>query len=502
MEAVWESLVQEYPFQLEAVARLRAEVGRVLAARLPRRVILQAPTGSGKTVMAGGVIRAAVAKGSRVLFLAATRELITQCSRKLFDFGVPHGLIMAGHGYTPAPVQVASKDTLAVRHGLGRLELPPADLVVVDECHLSLSPGWMRLLSRYEKALVLGLTATPVFGNGKPLGWYQGMVQAAQPSWLIANEYLVPTRCYAPYTPSLKGLGSNGKGDYDARKVERRMNKATLTGDAVAQWHKHAEGRQTIVFCSGVEHSIAVAAAFDRDGVPAEHIDGKTDPEKRAAILGRLSSGQTRVVTNCNVWTAGVDVPVVSCCQLLRPTKSYRLFRQMAGRVQRPHPGKADAVLLDHAGAIGLHGLPDEDVEWSLSGDFRVRHADQPEFKPRVCPKCKAVSTSRTCGACGFAGKEKAREAREVEWLDGELVAVGAPADEYRAFEAHQRLWHKCLAIAANRGLTAGVAASMFIRESKGTKPWEVGGLPNVPAEGDYKKPVAELFPQYARRRA
>ena len=65
-----------------------------------RRLLLVAPTGSGKTVVASEVIRRVVAGGKRCLFVAHRRELIMQCSRKLYDFGVPHGLLMAGKSPT------------------------------------------------------------------------------------------------------------------------------------------------------------------------------------------------------------------------------------------------------------------------------------------------------------------------------------------------------------------------------------------------------------------
>ena len=104
-----------------------------------RRVLLVAPTDAGKTVIAAAIILSWLAAGRRVLFLAHRRELINQASRKLHDAGVDHGIVLAGYPTRPdVPVQVASIQTLHARAIRGRaMDLPDADLVVIDEAHRS-----------------------------------------------------------------------------------------------------------------------------------------------------------------------------------------------------------------------------------------------------------------------------------------------------------------------------------------------------------------------------
>ena len=140
------------------------------------------------------------------------------------------------------------------------------------------------------------------------------------------------------------------------------MNKDKLVGDIVTHWFNYGERRKTVAFACGVGHSIHIRDEFRRSDVRAEHIDGHTPLDERAAILAKLAVGDTDVVTNCMVLTEGWDMPDIGCCILARPTKSMGLFRQMVGRVLRPAPGKIDAIVLDHSGAVFRHGLPEDRV--------------------------------------------------------------------------------------------------------------------------------------------
>jgi DNA repair protein RadD len=488
-------------FQAEALENLRGLVRQGL-----RRLILQSPTGSGKTVMAAHLVRSSVAKGRRVLFLAHRRELIHQAGRKLRSLGVAHGVIMAGRSRTAAACQVASKDTIIARvFHAGTESLPPADLVVVDECHRSLSTWWQKLLALYPRAVVLGLTATPARGDGRGLGdYYDGMVSAARPSRLLAERYLVPTLAYAPTLPDLGGVKVSN-GDYVRSQLEKRMDNPKLVGDVVEHWLRLAAGRLTLVFASGVAHSQHLREQFADAGVSAAHVDGTMEAAERDAILADFTAGRTRVLCNCDVFTEGTDVPPVSCAVLARPTKSRVKFLQMAGRIQRPHPGKENALLIDHSGAVHAHGFPDDDIEWVLTpgrGAVALPSGERPPIPPRICPACSyTFKGPAPCPACGTEMPTRRRSPADM--TAGQLQAVergrGPLGGPDRTPAGQQKYWLRCLAVAAHGGRTPKAAQGMF-RSHYGAAPdpKEVGPYPK---DDQWDVPVAQLWPGFLRGR-
>src|SRR3977135_3219675 len=154
-------------------------------------------------------------------------------------------------------------------------------------------------------------------------------------------------------------------------ELAQRVDTAKLVGDVIEHWHRLSERRPTIVYATTVAHSMHLRDEFRRSGVGAEHSGGGTPTPERDAVLAQLAGGTVEVVCNCMVLCEGFDAPDVGCIVLARPTKSLGLFRQMIGRGLRPAPGKADCLILDHAGAVFAHGLPDHEITRTLAEDRR-----------------------------------------------------------------------------------------------------------------------------------
>ena len=135
--------------------------------------------------------------------------------------------------------------------------------------------------------------------------------------------------------------------------------------------------------------------------------------------------GTIKVIAQCEIATEGWDLPGVHCGIFLRPTQSLGLWIQMTGRCSRLSPGKTHAILLDHTGNCQRLGMPDEDRDWTLTGDVE-RRKKKPPPSIRVCVKCFAASPARaiSCVECGNVFEVKPRQ--EIEEREGELREITA----------------------------------------------------------------------------
>jgi DNA repair protein RadD len=236
-----------------------------------------------------------------VLVLAHRREIITQTQRKLSEHGIRSGIIQAG--FDPRPmeaVQVASIQTLwsrAMRSDA--MELPPAHLLIVDECHHCPATTYRKIIEAYPDAILVGLTATPCRGDGRGLGGlFDVIIETPQVAELVGQGYLVKTRVYAPLDPDLRGVRTVA-GDYVESQLAERMDRDVLVGNIVSHWHRYSERRKTVAFAVNVAHSVHIRDEFLKSGVRAEHLDGSTLKHERDAILARLANGETELVANC-----------------------------------------------------------------------------------------------------------------------------------------------------------------------------------------------------------
>lgn len=470
-------------YQQAAVDALRRSV-----AAGKRAPVLVAPCGSGKTIMARAIVEGAIEKNRNVLFLAPRRELIYQTSAKLSEAGIHHGVMMAGEGRRPgAQVQVASLPTLHRRLADGHAQRPPASVVLVDECHLALAKTTMDVLAGYPDAIKIGLTATPCRGDGRGLGeMFDDLVLGPSIPELTALGFLVPTRYFAPSTPDLEGVGIK-MGDYNQKQLGERMDDPVLIGDVIDNWRRIAGELQTVVFAVNVAHSMHLRDEFERAGVAAEHLDASTPKDERRGILQRFEAGQTQVICNCQIFSYGIDCPPAAACVLAHPTKSLARYHQAVGRVLRPYPGKAECLVIDHAGIVAELGFVADPQPWSLDGKRKIQDAKsstaRKEPKPLTCPQCSTVfAGAGICPACGhdmatrYAAAVEAIEAELQELTRLEDAAAVKRAKKARDDEwpsaRKERFYQELLGLAIERGYKEGWAYHKYIERFEVGPPW------------------------------
>lgn len=393
-----------------------------------RAPLVVLPTGGGKTVIFSHVAASVAARGKHVIVLVHRVELLRQTSAALHKSGVDHSLI--NPKFTPdyrKNVQVASVQTLVKRLHLMR-NVP--DLIVIDEAHHATAGTWRKIVEAFPTARVLGVTATPVRGDGTGLGQQAGgifddLIEGPQVQWLIDGGYLVQPVIYAPKERlDLKGVRMV-RGDYDTAELNSRVDKPKITGSAVAHYSKLCPGQPAVVFCVSIAHAQHVADEFRAAGYSAYAVDGSMEDDIRKRILNGLGNGTVQVVTSCDLISEGTDIPAIACAILLRPTASLGLYIQQVGRALRPCAGKDRAIILDHVGNVITHGMPEEYREWSLDGDKKKKKSkkdDEPTVKVRQCLSCFAMhEPAPTCPHCGYVYPN---EEKKLEVVEGELEQI------------------------------------------------------------------------------
>lgn len=459
--------------------------GRV-ALRTHRAVVLQAPTGFGKTALGAHILESAVKKNRYSLFIVHGRELIEQSIEAFERQGIPHGVIAAGyHPKAYEPVQICSIDTLKRR--LHKLKQP--DLVVWDEAHHIGAAGWTAVYNYFAKAKHIALTATPQRTDQKGLGrYFTHMVEGPSIAELIADGWLVDYKAFAPSTPDLSGVHT-ARGDYVQSEVVDAMNKSVITGDIIKHYLSHARGRRFILFAPSIQYSENMAANFRANNIMAVHVDGETEKEDRKAAMKGFRANNITGLSNVGLFGEGVDVPAAEVLIDCSPSQSLTAVMQRWGRVLRPiyadgfdlntregrlaaiaASPKPFAIILDHSGNIRRHSMPCDDRTWSLSdGQKKKKKAEESDIAVKQCSKCYFLHRpAPKCPSCGFEYPIKHRIIEEVE---GELQEL--QKQQRRQEYVKARTYEELLTLGISRGYDQKKAEWFADKTLRERKEWQ-----------------------------
>ncbi|AYJ85759.1 DEAD/DEAH box helicase [Sphingomonas paeninsulae] len=437
-----------------------------------RRILLQLPTGGGKTVMAAKMLGGASARAIASQFLVHRRELIEQTSDTFRRVDIPHGIIAAGFVENrDRLVQIAGVHTLGNRLDTAT----PPGMIVCDEAHHAVAGTWGKILERYGNAFLIGLTATPERLDGRGLkDHFDVIVKGPSVAELIARGFLSPYTYYAPGKPDLLGVPTRA-GDFNRGELGAAMDKPKLIGNVVEHYQKLAAGKQGVVFAASVEHSKHLAEAFTAAGVRAAHVDGSMDERDRKRIVSAFRAGDIEIMSNVDLFGEGFDVPGLVYCGLARPTKSLSLHLQQVGRALRVMQGKEQAIICDHAGNAFVHGMPDDPREWSLEGRHKRAGGGGGPTDAMVihqCLTCYRVSPSRLA-CCPGCGTEFPNRSRTLEQEAGELTALERIAAKAKATADRKAEERECKSLAdfealgRKRGYEPGWARHQWSFRSK-----------------------------------
>lgn len=411
------------PYQLDLVNNARTAL-----AEGNHAVCCVLGCGGGKSVIQGTIAAMATTRKNNVLFLVHRKELCQQITGT----------------FTACDVDFSRCSVMMVQTAcrrLGKLNKPA--LIIVDECHHALSNSYLKVLKYFPKALVLGFTATPQrLGTGGLGEVFDKLIESVSTKWLIEHHYLAPYHYYGVQLADATKLHTK-HGDYDKAEVEELMNRSAIFGSAVENWLKIAKNKKTIIYCSSIETSKNTIKAFRDAGVMAVHLDGATPKAERERVVSDFRSGKIKVLSNVDLFGEGFDVPDCEAVVLLRPTKSLTLHVQQSMRSMRYDPNNPDkvAIILDHVGNYRLHGLPDDEREWTLESKAKKK---QDEAPIKQCPQCFSVvpKTAQKCPYCGCEFKTQTTERQDKPVVDDVFLKMITwyPKEAYRCAKSFEEL--------------------------------------------------------------
>ncbi|WP_019903160.1 DEAD/DEAH box helicase [Methylobacterium sp. 77] len=393
------------------------------------------PTGAGKAFVIAALVREVIADRpeARIAIVTHTRELIAQNYRELVAYWpqAPAGIYSAGLNRRDTATQILF---CGIQSVWNRIEAIGAfDVVVVDEAHLiprNAETRYGRFLAALRDARpdlrVVGLTATPYRLDSGRLDEGEGrlferIVYEANVGDLIYQGYLAPLICKATATAlDVSGVAKRG-GDYIPGALEAAVNQDWITRAAVEEMATFGSDRRAwLAFCAGVAHAKAVRDAVRAEGVSCEMVTGETGKRERDRIVRDFTAGRLRCLTSVGVLSTGFNVPRVDLIALLRPTQSTGLYVQQVGRALRTAPGKADALILDYAGLVRMHG-PVDIVTARSAAAIKGR---ENEVRAKPCPDCGALIAlnASTCEGC---------------WIEPDETEDDGPSHEASAEDEH-----------------------------------------------------------------
>ncbi len=449
-----------------------------------KNILTVLPTGVGKTIVKAFYARRCYERNELCVILAHRDVLLGQISRACCMLNVSHTFICAEktvgqitsanktefgdsfHNFN-SNVVIVSVDTFLARLKDGKVPAAFCTKVamwMIDESHhLTRDSKWGKCIEQFVNARGLGVTATPIRGDCKGLGfhvdgYFHAMSVTTNMFDSIKRGRLTPYKIYAPTNVDVTGIKKDKDGDYNKNELYIRTKQRDITGSSVEHYKKYLFGKPVITFGIHIEHCHEIAKQFNDAGIPSRVVSSKSLDSERQKAVADLRAGLLWNLINCDLFGEGFDAPAVAGVIMLRRTESYSLFKQQFGRMLRVSEGKAYGVLLDHVGntkyfmeKFGLR-FPHDDPEWTLERwnkkpprkTMEETDEDALKLSPIVCGGCKLrgvlvpadhvddgtiigqLFRDGYCPDCGWheSDTEKNERIREIKTKEGQLIPL------------------------------------------------------------------------------
>ena len=333
-----------------------------------RSVMVQMPTGTGKTVVLAELVKRLKMKneGLKILIVAHRRELVEQIKATI------KRMKMDSRNITVESIQTISRR-------IDALDFIPS-LVVIDEAHHALAKTYKMMWDAWPDARFLGLTATPCRLNGKGFtDLFDVLVQSwdiptfIKEKWLSTYDFvsIKSDGVTQRLIDSLQKRGADG--DYQNKEMDMLLNKRPSIERLYQSFEEYGKDRKGIVYAINISHAKKIMELYQEHGIKAVAIDSKTPAAQRQADIEAFKNGDIQVLVNVDIFSEGFDCPDVEFVQLARPTLSLAKYLQMVGRGLRVAKGKKNCVIIDNVGLYRVFGLPSQVWNWNAMFEGKLK---------------------------------------------------------------------------------------------------------------------------------
>ena len=389
-------------YQKELIYRIRQSL-----ASGHRHIIVQSPPRTGKTVVMAEIAKRATDRANSVCFIVHRKEVLEQAKATFQEQGVDPALLEAG--------MVQS----LTRH-VDTMQAP--EVILIDEAHHALAKSYTRILESFPQAYVLLFTATPVRTGRNQLDQIaDDIIVGKSIKELTSQGFLAPFKYYAAKDKDVddQKLRRSSTGDYVAASIEEAVSHK-IYSHTVDEYLTKADGKQAVVYTYSVEAANHLAGEFNARGITAEAVDATTPPQVRDMAVQKFRDQQLKVLVNVNLFTEGIDLPIVDCVIMVSPTMSLALYMQFSMRCLNPRPGKI-ATIIDQVGNWERFGLPNSDRDWKALAKSKAGPAKSLKkggVQVIQCSDCfgvveKAEVADNACPLCGYNPLVKKRDYEE-----------------------------------------------------------------------------------------
>ena len=336
-----------------------------------QRQFIEMPTGSGKTIT---FLSYASQNHKNIMIIVPSKELLNQVYESSLLFYHKSEISRKGNKFneTPSKLHICIINSIRGDY-LEFIVKHKFDLVVIDEAHHSQSASYQRLIKRLKfNPKFLGVTATPDRSDGQLLKDILDICSVKLNVLNLINDgFLSDIEGYSVKSKiDISDIDSHN-GDFNINLLYKRLCTESRNNMIIDLCKKEMKDRKTLVFCINIKHSREINKLLNEQGISSKHIDGTCNVTLRKSILDSFKSGETQVLTNCQLLTEGFDEPSIDGIVISRPTRSRSLFNQMIGRGLRISPGKKNCKIIDIVdNHRSLMGFTD------IISDFRLPQID------------------------------------------------------------------------------------------------------------------------------